>query len=68
MFDRPEAAPASLGAMPAVVMLLTGVSTKAWPMARTTLGRKNWSPELSSDRVMFMKQLAAKMPMPTKPI
>ena len=68
MFDRPEAAPASLGAMPAVVMALIGVSTSAWPMARTMLGTKNWSPALSSDSVMFMKQLAAKMLMPTKPI
>ena len=38
MFDRPEAAPASLGAMPAVVIAVIGVSTSAWPMARTMFG------------------------------
>ena len=67
MFERPDAAAASLGAMPEVVMRVIGVSTSAWPMARTMLGTKNWSPALSSDRPMIMKQLAAKMLMPTKP-
>ena len=41
MFDRPEAAPASLGAMPAVVIALTGVMMSAWPIARTILGMQN---------------------------
>ena len=44
MLDRPEAAPASLGAMPAVVIVLIGVSTSAWPMARTMFGIQSWSP------------------------
>jgi hypothetical protein len=44
MFERPEAAPASAGAMPAVVMALIGVRTSAWPMARVMFGISNWSP------------------------
>ena len=51
-----------------VVIALSGVRTRAWPMARTTLGRKNWSPALVERKRMFMKQLAAKMAMPTKPM
>src|SRR3954471_2593114 len=50
MFDRPEAAPASFGAMPAVVMALIGVRTSACPTARTTLGRKNWSGGVERER------------------
>ena len=47
MLVRPEAAAASVGAMPAVVMAVIGVRTSAWPMARTMFGIQNWSPALS---------------------
>src|SRR5262245_238867 len=67
IFDRPEAAPASLGAIPAVVIALIGVGTRAWPSARTIFEIQNWSPAESGDSQTFMKALVAKMLMPTKP-
>ena len=54
--------------MPAVVMAVIGVSTRAWPMARTIFGIQNWSPAVSAESVMFMKQLIAKIEMPRKPM
>ena len=68
MLVRPEAAAASAGAMPAVVMAVIGVRTSAWPMARTIFGIQNWSPALLAESVMFMKQLIAKIEMPRKPM
>ena len=45
MLLMPDAAAASCGAMSPVVSEVSGVSTMACPMARTTLGMKSWSPE-----------------------
>jgi hypothetical protein len=59
MLESPEAAPASPGLMPAVVMALIGVSMRAWPTVRTIFGISSWSP---ATWVMFMKLLAANSP------
>ena len=45
MLVMPEAAAASCGATLPSETALSGVSISAWPMARTMLGMKNWSPE-----------------------
>ncbi len=38
MLLMPDAAAASCGAMPPVITEVSGVSTMAWPMARTIFG------------------------------
>ena len=44
MLLMPDAAAASCGAVSPVVTEVSGVSTMAWPMARTILGIQSWSP------------------------
>ena len=44
MLLMPEAAAASCGAISPVVTEVSGVSTMAWPMARTMFGIQSWSP------------------------
>ncbi len=67
MLKRPEAAPASAGAIPTIAMAEIGVITIAWPSALITLGQNSCGAAESWLRSRFMKQLAAKIrtPVPT---
>jgi hypothetical protein len=44
MLLMPDAGAATCGAVPLDVTEVNGVSTKAWPMARTMFGIQSWSP------------------------
>jgi hypothetical protein len=60
-----EADPVFSASMPAEAKAVSGVSTSAWPIARTMLGSSSWSAAMSVLRATFMKFESANRPKPS---